>query len=919
MNRICRTEKHEEASRGGTGELPTKPVATIPQSAFRVPQSRASALITTLLVLVVLSTIVVAFMQSMSIERSVAQSQTNVERAKLASEAGLSSAVKQLEIGMGKNQAYLVGLTNDSLSYGPVTVIGVTNLTDISQMMPLISGDLSTLTGFPSPGLSNAVTSYLNARANAASTDAINLNIRNQLIQQTNNTNSFRAPWVYIVDSEGKTNARFAYMVFDEYARVNPRYHFGTNRDNSTNWFSGSEVLPLSTGGSNLLSGSEATNTRAVTNQLISLHEIGQSFANRAAYEAKKHLLSVNQAWSPDVIPRGYYSNTTFVAFADAGKPKYNINDLATNIAYGTNSSNRAVNIANIISSNLPAFGKRDAGLQTEDPTGQKYVNRVAAAIVDYIDNDAIPTHVNNGEPAGKELTPFVTLVAEKNIWLSEAAGSGTAWSIQVESQFFVQLWNPYTVPVQGDVRLEVLNRQFVDLPEGGTQSDFSDYIPTSVSVSLQPNEFKAVEFIPVQQTFQNFLNRPSSTAARYPRWPQTSSSGASLVGHPQFRFYFGGVLTDMNRSEPIMAPPASAGLPRGVYTFPSLGAIRWSFSFLPSNIPNTVADPRITYLCQSDWQSANNIALAFWQGRQNNTAGRTQNLVTAWGSRDFVRANSSNFGTALSASNASPVTIPTQYSINDAATAPAYIRNAPMQSIGELGHIFDPVQRNDTGGNAFGGNPGTYNRPGGGFSLRIGQPEFIPFATNGSRAIELIDLLTINTTNSQSGGYPVARPRINVNTAPQPVLEALFYNIKVTSDSSSTNSMIDMADASLLAQQVITNRPYNRLSDLYIITPELASATNFSPSLGVGNQPANALSAYPGASVFDRAREEAFGKMVELATVQSRAFRVYVVGQALGPNLKLRGQAVLEVSLSVQTNSAGNLVPIVSGKRWEN
>jgi hypothetical protein len=225
----------------------------------------------------------------------------------------------------------------------------------------------------------------------------------------------------------------------------------------------------------------------------------------------------------------------------------------------------------------------------------------------------------------------------------------------------------------------------------------------------------------------------------------------------------------------------------------------------------------------------------------------------------------------------------------------------------------------NDTGGNVFGGTPANYNRPGGGFSLRIGQSEFAPFNTSGSRAIELIDLFTVNATNAASSGYTGTNGRINVNTAPKPVLEALFYNIKITSDAAATNSAIATNNAASLADFVITNRPYNRLSDLYKITGELANATNYTPALGGTNQTTNSLSTVPAASVFDRAREEAFGKMIGLAAVQSRAFRVYVIGQALGPNQKTVGQSVLEASLSIQTNASGKLVPVVSNIRWEN
>ncbi|MFZ4598344.1 MAG: hypothetical protein ACOYNN_06835, partial [Terrimicrobiaceae bacterium] len=79
-------------SRRSTG---TKSTASTPlqPSTFSLQLSqKASALITTLLVLVVLSTICVAFMQSMSVERSVAKSTANRYQSELAVRAGVEMA-----------------------------------------------------------------------------------------------------------------------------------------------------------------------------------------------------------------------------------------------------------------------------------------------------------------------------------------------------------------------------------------------------------------------------------------------------------------------------------------------------------------------------------------------------------------------------------------------------------------------------------------------------------------------------------------------------------------------------------------------------------------------------------------------------------------------------------------------------------
>ena len=56
------------------------------------PCQQASSLVTTLLVLVILSIIVVAFLQSMNVERNVARSAMNRYRAEQAADAGMDTA-----------------------------------------------------------------------------------------------------------------------------------------------------------------------------------------------------------------------------------------------------------------------------------------------------------------------------------------------------------------------------------------------------------------------------------------------------------------------------------------------------------------------------------------------------------------------------------------------------------------------------------------------------------------------------------------------------------------------------------------------------------------------------------------------------------------------------------------------------------
>jgi type II secretory pathway component PulK len=70
---------------------------------MRRAKNRAASLITTLFVIVVLSTIVVAFLQSMSIDRLTSNSARSMLQAELAARAGLNSAINQILTATGTN------------------------------------------------------------------------------------------------------------------------------------------------------------------------------------------------------------------------------------------------------------------------------------------------------------------------------------------------------------------------------------------------------------------------------------------------------------------------------------------------------------------------------------------------------------------------------------------------------------------------------------------------------------------------------------------------------------------------------------------------------------------------------------------------------------------------------------------------
>jgi hypothetical protein len=392
-----------------------------------------------------------------------------------------------------------------------------------------------------------------------------------------------------------------------------------------------------------------------------------------------------------------------------------------------------------------------------------------------------------------------------------------------------------------------------------------------------------------------------------------------------------------MNRQKPEMADPANSGLPRSApaATFRTPGSIRWQFSVTSERSGaggmRAVGDPRANYTVTYDWADrGTTLANALWQGLQNPPAGSAarQNFSILWAARDFVRADGP-FGTALANSNANPASLSSAWTAASGNAAPSFIRNGPMLSVGELGNKFDPAQVDDSGIAPSAATPPNFLGSVGGRTLRIGQPESQFWATNaGQQAIRFLDLFTVNpagtnavptnspawarnywnglVTNSVYTNIPLMFGRINVNTAPPEVLSAVFSGLQITSDAGLPTNAVLAGPSQGLITALITNRPYSRISDLQKAMAGFVNASNFSVNT-VTNAATNVGNPFPAMAAMDRAREELFTKSVNLLTTQSRAFRVYVIGQALGRRTNPVGQVALEASVLLEPSGTTN------------
>jgi hypothetical protein len=262
------------------------------------------------------------------------------------------------------------------------------------------------------------------------------------------------------------------------------------------------------------------------------------------------------------------------------------------------------------------------------------------------------------------------------------------------------------------------------------------------------------------------------------------------------------------------------------------------------------------------------------------------------------------------------------------------------MLNILELGNIFDPIQYETAVRSTSANKQPTYPtniittsrtnwQQGGGNTLRIGRAEHqrfaftniyneataIPIPNMGMSSAALLDLFCLTNGTSPNGGpYSLGGGKINLNTAPAPVLRALAGGILLTNDPAQVpaNYTIPPAMAEAFAQGVMRFRskyPFLTPSHLSFIGTDPAwPNTNSWPTNSVfGNTNTIALSTAPGNTFGsttgisltgnDQAAEEWFSKIYALSSCQSHNFRIYVVAQLVATNS------------AGQTNAIGPLV----------
>ncbi|MBM3856924.1 MAG: hypothetical protein FJ390_03055 [Verrucomicrobia bacterium] len=854
--------------------------------------TQGSVLLAALFFLAALSILIAFSLERVLFEKRKTSSIATSYQATLAAQSGLAAAMSQLSLATKDHPQFLVGET----SQDHILFLGATNLTTQEQLMPLISGDLNVLLDFPKISQENRDHYFQIARDPQ---QGIDLNKKNHPIAASG---SYWAPWVNITNNSGIPIARYAYRFFDEQARLNPALHQGKPRTDPDHWNQGSAVIPLFLENDFLFSQEEASALTALADQGFLENGFSSAFRNRTDFENKKNLLTRSEVALLDFIP---------FSMPDGGKLKYDLNDLATNRTYGLTKSERAMHLTEIIDHNLPHFKERDPSLRSCSQADQRrYINRLAACIVDYINPPSAATLVNGGEPAGQILSPLATQIAER-LRLQSCSSN----SVTIESQYFVQVWNPYTKPIPGGETLSftIDNRPLLHFGTAEPTA-FENYHQTIIAPAIRPNESLALAFPTVTQTW----NSPTPVATTHPPyWLRGPKGNANPKRHQTFSLYWNYQLIEMSRNPPVGPGLTEGGLEHEEGSLSNSNNY-WHCNFIPTEQDRAghfrfVGDPRDNYLSNYLWKSYSGeksyLEETRWQGVMSDvTAERQFDPSHSWSARDFIPISPPK-GNHPSSITMTPDQVPSSYQEEDTMHAPLVMRHGPMNSIVELGNIHDPVQADDLG---FAPEAGSSEHQtsiyasGGGRTLRIGQPEFFYWNVPGKRAIDLLDLFTLAPQNKTG--------LININTAPHEVLTALFYGITPTSDQRFLHSKINLKAAERLSTLLEEHRPYEKISDLDLLTPLLANAETYSPTLG-----SNILSGeIPLATLFDRAREEGFGKMISLCTIRSRAFRVFILGQALDRHGRCSAESMMEAIITLEpSDSEKKMTPVIREIKW--
>jgi hypothetical protein len=784
--------------------------------------------------------------------------------------------------------------------------------------------------------------SFMATLTNGFVTNPTSANTNCTLIPLLGGRTSPPVGWTYIyqdkkiANSTNTTNVpivRFSYYMEDLTGLIDAERMGGTNRTTGTNALEISLTnLTTNWSSSSILNAANYTQFINPTNRAKYFSPGMMLYAGGLSTNDLRYFAHGLLSWDsfPNTIPMGIaISNTAGYANANTTTLKVNLNSSA---------NLNVTSIAGAITANLPGFTNRAGGfclsagggaINAAAYAGTAYVQTLAANIKDFIDTDSDPTtdgtaiSTNRIRPVyrGVDSYPFVNEINKRYLLTSTSPmtiGGTNGLGFTVETTDYLELWNlsSKTSPA-GTLQFVAIHGQAGTIfaqpisfanPLGASNSlgqVVNGITTNNLSVpAIPPNGFSILSC----PTVTNLFFYPSTLGS--PAFSLTLEFTNSRYFVAWNNVYYDAILGGIKRNNGNLAlgsPVNRANLP--------------SFTYVNSsgNSDNpAVGDPRASIYLSRSLDNNRYDGNATFGGR-NVRAGSVAPTMEYY----EVSPNGWPDGGHNSPKGSSPTSdsqIPTSFAPINTNLPPGRILNTgSLSNICELGGVFDPIQWADP---SLGVRQGKWtnlstsgvsnNAYGGGTTLRIGRAEHPRFAfTNlggtspvpnmGLSSVALLDIFSTSDSYDNGG-------RINLNTAPAPVLRALAGGVILTNDSALSTLTVPNTMTEAFVQGVMRYRatyPFLSPSQLAFIAtdygvtnsasthwtntwPTNAVFGNTNPTISLTNAPGNTLgtSASMGVSAWnDQAAEEWFSKIYNLSTVQSWNYRTYVVAQLVNTN----------------------------------
>lgn len=641
-------------------------------------------------------------------------------------------------------------------------------------------------------------------------------------------------------------------------------------------------------------------------------------------------------AWIPVGIPVGG-SATDPKGYTNQGYTKLNLNNLVSGA-----STQAVANIAAVITNNLPGFINRGGGM-----SGEAYISNIAANIVDYADADTNPTvatlNPNSNLPPwrGTEAIPWANEIFTRfNLQSRTIISNNFRFSLTVKQ--YVEVWNPSdkNLPVVA-TNLAISNNMniaiqcsnwFGNLTNADTNTPPILESMTNANFNLPPNSYGVLSAASRVYTINVPTNlvpagvtNPSLTLPRSQATPSTNN---------RYVFYVGGVPVDASQGGRLLGD--TTNLRVGDFHF-ICSSVNFGTSQNGAVYNLAGGDPRAQLFITQPM-----MAFAY----SASTPGGRNRYAPASGGANIVDPKV-NWPDGGHSSGADIVASPSSANANNSIAQGLQSQGNPnhwVQKAGdngnftnlmELGHIFDPIQwgdpnnpfhpRDSAAWMVLSGSCTNFDGAGGRNTLRIGRAEHPRFAfTNmygnsvpsipnmGQSAAALLDLFCItNGTNISGGPHTLGGGKINLNTAPAPVLRALAGGVILTNDQAQipTNAAIPASMAEAFAQGVMRFRskyPFLTPSHLCFIGTDSSwpNANSWPTNAVFGNTNTISLDINVPGNTFteakinvtawnDQAAEEWFSKIYSLSSCQSHNYRIYVVAQLVTTNAQGQTNAI--------------------------